>query len=170
MNRGLRRAVVMAVAATIGLLIALGVAQRDRGLAVFAYVLLLGALGLLTLVRQTQTSHSVAPDVLLPRPRREPTESLEQLVSLERRLSGATATALYLDHRLRPLVREVAAARLARHHGIDLDRQPERARALLGEGHAWELVRPERESPEDRFARGWGTRELRSLIEDLERI
>ena len=46
---------------------------------------------------------------------------------------------------LRPIVREIAAARLAR-HGVSLDRQPERARALLG-AQTWELVRPDREAP-----------------------
>lgn len=165
-----RRAAVAAVAATIGLLIALGVAGHERALALFAYVLFAGALGSFALVRQTRASHPIAPDLLLPRRRRRPAESLPQLTFLERRLSVAQATSFELHHRLRPLAREVAAARLARHHGIDLDRQPERARAVLGDGRAWELVRPDREPPEDRLARGWRLGELRALIDELESI
>ena len=74
-----------------------------------------------------------------------------------------------LHHRLRPIVREIAAARLAR-HGVSLDRQPVRARALLG-AQAWELVRPDREAPVGRSGRGGCSREeLRAIVDALEAI
>src|SRR5207237_10917002 len=49
-----------------------------------------------------------------------------------------------LHYRLRPLLRQIAGERLYGRYGLELDRDPDRARALLGEG-LWERVRPERE-------------------------
>jgi hypothetical protein len=49
-----------------------------------------------------------------------------------------------LHYRLRPLLRQISAERLQDHYGVDLDREPERAKALLGDG-LWEVVRPDRQ-------------------------
>src|SRR6185503_15665978 len=51
---------------------------------------------------------------------------------------------LDLHYRLRPLLRQISAERLQDHYGVDLDREPERAKALLGDG-LWEVVRPDRQ-------------------------
>src|SRR5207248_752064 len=63
-------------------------------------------------------------------------EPVLQLDALVRRLTAD------VHYRLRPLVSEIAVARLARRYGIDLARRPERARELLGP-RTWELVRPD---------------------------
>ena len=67
---------------------------------------------------------------------------MEQLETVKRlvTLAGSSRSDLL---RLRPLVREIVAARLSRRYGVDLEREPERAEALLGKGRAWELVRPD---------------------------
>ena len=75
-----------------------------------------------------------------PRPQRRRAARIDRPA-----LDLAEASAFDLHHALRPIVREIAAARLAR-RGISLDRQPDRAQALLG-AQAWELVRPDREAP-----------------------
>jgi len=96
-------------------------------------------------------------------------QRLGQLESVARALDLAEASAFDLHSVLRPIVREVAVARLAR-HGVSLDRQPERARALLG-AQTWDLVRPDREAPFGRSGRGGCSRdELRAIIEALEAI
>jgi hypothetical protein len=49
-----------------------------------------------------------------------------------------------LHYRLRPLLRQIAAERLYDLYGVDLDGEPERAQALLGE-ELWAIVRPDRQ-------------------------
>ena len=70
--------------------------------------------------------------------------------------------------RLRPLLREVAAAGLRRRR-VDLDADPIAARALLSP-RTWELVRPDRPRPDDPFAPGLGRDELQAVLDDLEAL
>jgi hypothetical protein len=93
---------------------------------------------------------------------------LEQLRQVDETLRAARASEFGVDRDLRPLLREIAATRLAR-RGVDVDRHPEEARAILGE-ELWELVRAERPRGSNRVARGVSTAGLQSLIERLERI
>jgi len=93
---------------------------------------------------------------------------LEQLRQVDRALTAAQASEVGVDRDLRPLFRRIAAVRLAR-RGVDLDRHPEQARALLGE-HLWELVRADRAVGSNRVAGGISTAGLQSLIERLERV
>lgn len=93
---------------------------------------------------------------------------IEQLRHVGRALTSAQASEAGVDRDLRPLVRPIAAMRLAR-RGVDLDRHPEQARTLLGE-QLWELVRPDRVRGSNRVAGGLSTAGLQSLIERLERI
>jgi hypothetical protein len=83
-------------------------------------------------------------------------------------VSGRRATAVDVYRQVRPLLREIAAARLAR-RGIGLDRDPEPARDLLGED-LWELVRIDRPVPESRDAPGISLSELSALTDRLEAI
>jgi hypothetical protein len=165
------RAVAWAVFGTVGVVVALVLAGSSHGLALLAYVLFLGALALLNLTARLRATLPAEPDFeqLLGRSDRG-AEPIEQLETLSRTLSAAGWNQSELHYRLRPPVREIVAARLSRRHGVDLDRQPERARALLGDGRAWELVRPDRERPQDRSARGWSRRELSELLDELEAI
>jgi hypothetical protein len=68
--------------------------------------------------------------------------------------------------RLRPVLRQIASARLRR-HGADLDGDDPRARALLGES-LWEVVRPDRPRPEHGHERRLRRGELRELVDRLE--
>lgn len=81
-------------------------------------------------------------------------------------VSGRRSTAADVHRRVRPLLREIAAAQLAR-RGIGLDRDPEPARALLGE-ELWELVRADRPAPVTREAPGMTLAELTALTDRLE--
>ena len=53
--------------------------------------------------------------------------------------------------------------------GIELERQPDAARTLLGE-ELWELVRPDREPPRDRAAPGLELSSLRTMVDSLEAL
>jgi hypothetical protein len=134
-------------------------------------VVVLGAVALAFVVRRVRAAlpaaHPFDGPATRPRPDAEPIAALSVLV---RRLSLARSSAYDLHFELRPLVQEVAAARLARGHAIDLVRDPERAHELLGDGLVWELVRPDRPAPERDRTAGWGREELEELVEGLERV
>jgi hypothetical protein len=93
----------------------------------------------------------------------------EELDRLRRLLVLASASGTHAHTRLRPLLRGIAADRLAWRHGLGLDRQPEAARRLLGEA-AWELVRPDAAPVEDRYARGPSPATIDEAIRSLEAL
>ena len=165
------RLAATAVVATAGVVLALLLAGSSHGLALLAYVLFLGTIALVLLVGRLQVALPVAEQFerLLAR---EPQAAapVAQFETISRTLSAAGWNQNELHYRLRPLVREIALARLSRGHGIDLEREPERVRSLIGEGRVWELARPDREPPEDRRGRGWSRPELAELLEELEAI
>ena len=87
------------------------------------------------------------------------------------RIGRTVAGASYageMHWRLRPVLREVAAVGVQR-WGIDLDNDPDAARALLAP-ETWEIVRPDRPRPDDPFAHGLAHEELRDVVADLERV
>jgi hypothetical protein len=100
--------------------------------------------------------------------RRPPPERLRQLEELETAVDFALGTAFDLHFRLRPHLVRVAATRLAA-RGVDLQAEPDRARALLGPD-VWDLVRPDREPPEDRAGRGADLARLRRVVDQLDAI
>jgi len=100
--------------------------------------------------------------------RRPAGERLRQLEELERAVDFALGTAFDLHFRLRPHLVRVAATRLAA-RGVSLQAEPDRARALLGPD-VWDLVRPDREPPEDRAGRGVDLARLRRVVDQLHAI
>jgi hypothetical protein len=159
---------VAGLAATVAVVVALALTGVGNGVPLLIYVLFIAALLFAWLVGRLRTSLPAAPrfDQLLSRPDPGQTE-VEQLETIRRWvfLAGATRADLF---RLRPPVREIVAARLSRRWGVDLEREPEHARELLGDGSVWELVRPDPVSPRDTYAPGWSQRELERLVEELE--
>jgi hypothetical protein len=161
------------VLASIALGAALFLLPGRRDTALDVYILFLGALGLVTAVRATRAA---SPDVHEPSlaaeledPLDVPPQRPRELERLEREVYLSLGSSFYLHHRLRPVLREIAAHRLLRRHGIELDRSPEAAHRLLGDD-AWEWLRPERPEPRDRWASGPPLSELRGVVDALERI
>jgi hypothetical protein len=135
-------------------------------------LVLLGALTAAELVRviarvQGGTRESAFERALGRRPAAAPRP--DDLVRLEDQVAMAVSLASDLHARLRPLVAEVAAQRLRTRHGVDLERRPDAARALLGE-EAWELVRPDAAAPADRFARGISSARLARCLDAVEAL
>jgi hypothetical protein len=136
------------------------------------YVLFVGSLLLLGLVRATSRAGAAEDASLYERALRRRERRAERprdLAKLEREVALAAGTSFDVHFRLRPVLREIAAHRLAMRHGADLDRGSAEVRAALGE-ELWELVRPEREPPDDRFGPGLPLGRLRGMLERLERI
>jgi len=93
----------------------------------------------------------------------------EQLVRLERLVSIAGSSAIDVHAYLRPLLAEIASRRLAG-RGHVLERMPDPVgRELLGD-RLWEIVRPDRPLPEDRYAPGIAPQELSAMLTSLERL
>lgn len=163
----------LAILATVALIATSFLFPGRRNELLDAYVLFLGAIGLTVAVSATRAA---SPDVHEPSlsdriddPLDVPPERPRELERLEREVYLSLGSSFYLHHRLRPVLREVAAHRLLTKHGVDLDRMPDAAHALLGED-AWSWLRPERAEPRDRWATGPPLAELRGIVQALERI
>lgn len=167
MSRPAWPAISLGVIASMGLGVAVLVAPGERVLAVEIYLFVVASLVLSVVVYRIANALPRAEPVPLVRP--PGSQRSGQLESVARALELAEASSYDLHNVLRPIVREIAVARLAR-HGVTLDRQPERARALL-QGQAWELVRPDREAPAGRSGHGGISRdELRAIVDSLEAL
>jgi len=161
------RTIALGAFAAVGLGVAVLVSPGAPGLTVEIYLFVVAALVVAAVVLDVANALPLAEPVPLQRPPRS--QYVGQLESVARALQLAEASSFGLHNTLRPIVREIAAARLAR-HGVSLDRQPERARALIG-AQTWELVRPDREAPAGRSGSGGCSRdELRAIVDSLEAI
>jgi hypothetical protein len=166
------RLAVLALLATLALLPVDVLAPDHLWAALLAYLLLLAALAIWLLVHLIATTYPPATanafQVALRRPPARPLQP-EPLLQLGRQLTYAQTSSVDLHYRLRPLLRTIAAQRLANRRNISLDDQPERARALLHPA-AWELLRPDRPPPADRHARGLTLATLAQIVATLEEI
>ena len=135
-----------------------------RNVTLHIYVFLVGALLMLGIVaaagdavprrRRSELDQALAEATQRPRP-------LAEIEKLEREVTLAAASAYDLHVRLLPQLREIAQCRLERSGRTP---GPETL------GRWWELLRPDRPEPDDRFASGISQSELRALVADLERM
>ena len=91
-----------------------------------------------------------------------------QFVRLERIVEWSGESGLSAHTRLRPVLVEIAEARLVR-RGVRLDRDVEEARRLLGPA-VWDLVRPDRPPPRRRDTPGIPPRRLEEILDALEAL
>ena len=158
--------------AAIVLVFLLALPQLSSSRALGIWVVLMAALVLFRLVRHSLGLDGPAPagrfeDAL--RKRKPRASQPEEVVRMERELVLGIADADHARRRLLPLLRAAAAARLAARHGFELERRPERARALLGED-VWELLRPDRPEPKDRHGPGVPRERIAAVIERVESL
>ena len=136
----------------------------DRGVTVHVYVLVVGGLLMLGLLAAASDTVPGRRGSQLDRALdREPPHQprVAQLERVEREVTLAVASAADLHRRLLPQLREIAAARLERSG---------RSPGPDTLGRWWDLLRPDRAAPEDRFAPGIAPAELQDLVSDLERM
>ena len=165
-----RRLLAPLVVATASLVILLALRPLSTSRALGIWVVIVTALALLLLVRPSRSAARPVSrfDAALQRRTAATSEPVE-LLRMERELELGIASAGSAHHRLLPLLRAAAAARLASRHGVELDRRHDAARALLGE-EAWEWVRPDRPEPADRFGRGIPREQVAAVIERVESL
>jgi hypothetical protein len=159
-------------AATVALVVLLSLPQLSTSRALGVWVVLLTALVLFVLVRNSRDDHRTLPAGRFEqalRRRKPPAAQAVELLRMERELILGVADADHAHRRLLPLLRAAARARLAARHGFELERRPEAARALLGED-VWELLRPDRPEPEDRHGPGVPHARIAAAIERVESL
>ena len=165
------RWVGLAVPVVVALVAARMISPGRRELELDVFVLVLGGLGLAVLAAELgrlapTAGESLVEQALEPEPPEE--RPIADLLRLERELSMASARQFDLHYRLRPVLRDVAAARLEQ-RGIDLDSGRPVVQELLGD-ELFELTAPDREPPKNRLAPGPGVEGLDRTISRLERL
>jgi hypothetical protein len=165
------KAALLGLAVTVALVVALMLTGVVHGLVLLAYVIFLVALLFAMLIGRLRRVLPLAGEfrrMLSPPALPEP--HVKQFESVKLRVAMARYSRSDLCFQLRTPVRDIVAARLSRGYGVDLEREPDRAAAILGEGRAWELVRPDYRSGSDRSAPGWSEHEVEQLVEELEKL
>jgi hypothetical protein len=158
------------VATTI-LLTLIVLVPSKRSLFVGIYELVLAAIAVSSIVGSFRTFE---PKVWMRSPFERDSEKPEQpqpiaeLDRIDRLVVLGAANEFDLHYRLRPLLRQIVAERLYDLHGVELDRDPERARPLLGD-ELWEVVRPDRKVGR-RLGPGLPAAELAGHVERLEQL
>jgi uncharacterized membrane protein len=163
-RRHLLDLIVLLVVATIACAYVALAQPAVRNIAIYVYVFVVGGLVMLVIVS--------AFGEALPRRRRSPFEQAlvvtkrtertpAQAEQIERAVTLGVANAFDLHLRLLPHLREIAQCRLER---TGRTASPETL------GRWWELLRPDRVEPADRFAPGLARNELSDLVADLERM
>jgi hypothetical protein len=94
---------------------------------------------------------------------------LRELERIEHDVVQGAANPLDLHRRLRPLLRQIAAHRLAVRHGVALDADDGHALRLLGDD-AWALLRPDRELPDERRGPRLDVHEIDAIVARLEAL
>ena len=166
----LRHSAVSLVVATVALVALLGARPISRETTLAGYAIVVAAIGMAALtraMRESRFDNASAFEQHLTRERVPPTRPNE-LIRVERDLLLGTENAGHFHARLLPLLRGAAAARLS-DHGVDLARQPDAARRLLGD-ELWTFVRPDREEPDDLYSSGPSIRVVRRLVERIEAL
>lgn len=167
MSRILWSAAGLAAVATAGLLAAAALVPGRRLGLLDADVLVVGGLGLVAAVRAARVALPPAPMTTRRRPAAAPARPAE-LERLERQVLFAETSGLDA-HRLRVILREVAAHRLATNHAVDLVADPAAAELLLGP-ELWAAVGPPPSRPADRDGPRLDPGELGRLLDMLERM
>jgi hypothetical protein len=156
------------------LLLAIGIAVAPGRAALLVHIYVVVVVGGMLLALAVRLARSLGPPGpstfergLVPAAERAARAG--QLEQLEREVTLGRQSAWDLHARLAPTLRETAGALLATRRGVDLQREPARAAAVLGPD-AWELIRPHRGAPDDRHEPGVDLVHLDRAVASLERL
>jgi hypothetical protein len=164
------RAALLGGSLTVAALVVLFATSGLRARVLDVYFLALGAVVMLTLFRAIRLDAGREPstfDRALAAMRSPLRENGELVAARDVELSSTNV--LHFHVRVRPVLRQIAAYRLRVRYGVELDREPLRARELLPTA-LWDVVRPDLLPPADRLARGPSVAAQRALLDELERL
>ena len=176
-SRLVRRTVVgglvIAASTTIAMLTLLVLFPDQGGLVLRAYfgsVALLLSLRLISTVLAAAYRGGATFEVgRRQRTAKQPPNWPADLFEMQDRVSLATVSEFDYETRLRPLIRELAAQRLANRWNVDLSRQPEQSRIHLGD-ELWNAIDGGDEHVGRRDVPGPSPARIGALIEGLEHI
>ena len=169
MRTALRLAPPLAGACLV-LIVLLPIHAIPTGLVFAIWVMLLTAIALRELIRRFPPENRKSGfEAALRSSRATTPPEPSAYEDVERQLQLGLAFADHAQRTLFPLLRSAAAARLSMRHGIELERQPDVARRLLGE-QTWDLVRPDRPPPADGLAPGPREEEIAAVVARLESV
>jgi hypothetical protein len=156
---------------SLALVAALLIAPQRATLAIHVWLLIVLGLAFLAFMRLVVALYPRGPSPFEGSLRRhQPSaERPGSMSRLEREVSMAGSAAFDVHFRLRPVILELATELLSSRRGIDLERDPERAHAALGDD-VWELVRPDRPQPAERHGSGIDEARLCRVVTALERV
>ena len=156
---------------TLGLVVAVLIAPQRATFAIHVWLLIVLGLVFLAFMRLVQSLYPRIPSPFDASLRRQQpsAERPGSLSRLEREVSMAGSAAFDVHFRLRPVIAELATELLSARRGIDLEREPERAHAALGDD-VWELVRPDRPQPAERHGSGIDEARLGRVVTALEHV
>jgi len=167
----LRRALVIGTVLTLGALGSLFATSGMRARVLDAYLVAICGVAVLMLIR---TARALLPErrssefaAALAGLRRDGPRQTELAIERDVELSRVNDFHFYM--RLRPVLRQIAAMRLRRRYGVDLDHEPLRARELVPSA-AWDVIRPDRPPPADRLSRGPSLGSIRTVVDELEQL
>jgi hypothetical protein len=160
--------VVVGTLATLVLIAVVWLIPGQTDLVARAYIPLIAGIAISVRVREILDA---SPSASRPRRRRRPPprDRLPDLRRLEATLAVSPSSAKETYHRLRPILREIAADRLEVGRRIDLDEEPIRARDALGD-EAWAYLRADVPMPEDRSLPGPSLIRTEEIVASLEAI
>ncbi|HEX7527317.1 MAG TPA: hypothetical protein VF327_13465 [Gaiellaceae bacterium] len=164
MRRHLLDLTVLLVLATVSCAYVALAQPGVRNYAISVYLFVVGALVMIVIVSAfgdalPRRRRSAFEEALASAEHRE--RAPAQVEQIERVVTLGVANAYDLHRRLVPHLREIAQCRLER---AGRTASPETL------GRWWELLRPDRAEPDDRFGPGISQSELRALVSDLERM
>jgi hypothetical protein len=169
--RRARRVAELLSLPTIGLAVALVLAPDRAALEVHVWLLVVLGLAFLAFLGIARAAYPAAASPFVAS-LRQPTVAAARpgsLARVEREVSMAGVAAFDVHFRLRPALVQLAAELLSSRRGIDLEHEPDRAHAVLGDD-AWELVRPDRPEPRDRHGAGINEADLDRVVTALEHV
>ena len=170
MRRDLGGALRALIVPTIALVAIIGFAPGRLALAIRIYALVVCAVALVLALRALRRTYPRTRP-LRPRSARSPYSRRPppSLGRIEHEVALGVAGAFGLHFRLVPRLRSIAAGLLESRRRITLAADPDVASRMVGP-QAWELVRKDRPTPEDRLARGLPIADLSRVVESLEKI
>ena len=171
MTYAVRRALIVGLLITGGALAALFASSGIRARVVDAYLVEVGAVLMLMLIRTARTLLPERPaspfDAAHVAATRRPAPQGE--LAIDRDVELGRVTAFHFYTRIRPILRDVTSYRLRYRYGIELDRDPGRARDLVA-ATVWDVVRPDLPPPRDRLGVGPSLASLRDVVAELEKL
>ncbi|HKV86383.1 MAG TPA: hypothetical protein VJT78_00135 [Candidatus Dormibacteraeota bacterium] len=165
------RIIVIVAMTTTAAMILLAVFADQADLIARAAIVVGGALIALTLTNGLASQLDVEGEAAGGRSREKKADTNwpSELLEIEGRVSLSKVSLFDHQSRLRPLFRELAAARLAANRNIDLASRPDEARQVLG-AELWNEVQPLPAAGDLRELPGPTSAAIRRMVETLETI